>query len=151
MLTRAPIPKVFYHSGVVVKADSIAELGQKIGVPGLVEGAARFNVLANQAQDHDFKRGLGHYDRYYGDPTQTPNPNLAPSRRRRSTRSIHAALDGVEGRGRQELVGAQAVCSHRHVARSDRHGRRSNTSSASGRRPQHPQLLQLTAMHAVKA
>jgi hypothetical protein len=78
VLPRAPIPKVFYDSGVVVKADSIAELGQKIGVPGLVDGAARFNVLANHGQDDDFKRGLGHYDRYYGDPTQTPNPNLGP-------------------------------------------------------------------------
>ena len=73
-----PIPKVFYDSGVVVKADSIAELSRNIEVPGLVDGAARFNLLASQGQDDDFKRGLGHYDRYYGDPTHTPNPNLGP-------------------------------------------------------------------------
>ena len=78
VMPRMPIPKVFYDSGVVVKADSIAELGRKIGVPGLVDGAARFNLLAASGQDDDFKRGLGHYDRYYGDPTHTPNPNLGP-------------------------------------------------------------------------
>ena len=78
MLPRAPIPKAFYESGVVVKADSIEELARKIGVPGLVEGVARFNVLANQGIDDDFQRGHSHYDRYYGDPTQTPNPNLGP-------------------------------------------------------------------------
>ena len=88
VLPRAPIPKVFYDSGVVVKADSIAELSQKIGVPGLVEGAARFNVLANQAQDDDFKRGLGHYDRYVRRPyPRRRTRTSAPSRRRRSTRS----------------------------------------------------------------
>ena len=47
VLPRMPIPKIFYDSGVVVKADSIAELGRKIGVPGLVDGAARFNLLAS--------------------------------------------------------------------------------------------------------
>ena len=78
VMPRMRIPKVFYDSGVVVKADSIAELGRKIEVPGLVDGAARFNLLAAQGQDDDFKRGLGHYDRYYGDPTHTPNPNLGP-------------------------------------------------------------------------
>ena len=78
VMPRMPIPKIFYESGVVVKADSIADLADKIGTPGLVEGVERFNMLAIHGQDDDFKRGLGHYDRYYGDPTNTPNPNLAP-------------------------------------------------------------------------
>ncbi|NLE18213.1 MAG: FAD-dependent oxidoreductase [Propioniciclava sp.] len=72
------IPQPFYDAGVVVKADSIAELGRAIGVPGLVEGVERFNLLAGQGHDDDFQRGLSHYDRYYGDPTNTPNPNLRP-------------------------------------------------------------------------
>jgi len=71
-----PMPKTFYESGVVVKGKSIAELSKKIGVPGLADGVARFNVLASQGQDDDFQRGLRHYDRYYGDITNTPNPNL---------------------------------------------------------------------------
>ncbi len=29
----------------------------------------------------DFGRGQSHYDRYYGDPTNTANPNLRPLRR----------------------------------------------------------------------
>jgi hypothetical protein len=61
---------------VVTKGKSIAELSEKIGVPGLAAGVARFNVLASQGQDDDFQRGLGHYDRYYSDPTNTPNPSL---------------------------------------------------------------------------
>lgn len=78
VLPRMPIPKIFYESGVVVKADSIAELAEKIGAPGLADGLERFNLLATHGRDDDFGRGLTHYDRYYGDPTHTPNPNLAP-------------------------------------------------------------------------
>lgn len=78
VLPRMPIPKIFYESGVVVKADSIAELAEKIGAPGLADGVERFNLLATHGRDDDFGRGLTHYDRYYGDPTHTPNPNLAP-------------------------------------------------------------------------
>ena len=47
-------------------------------MPGIVDGAARFNLLAIQGRDDDFGRGLSYYDRYYGDPTNTPNPNLGP-------------------------------------------------------------------------
>src|SRR5690606_26203119 len=35
VMPRMPIPKIFYESGVVVKADSIADLADKIGTPGL--------------------------------------------------------------------------------------------------------------------
>lgn len=70
------IPQAFFDAGVAHKASTLAELATKIGVPGLVEGAARFNLLASQGHDDDFNRGLSHYDRYYGDPTHTPNPNL---------------------------------------------------------------------------
>ena len=87
VMPRMPITKVFYDSGVVVKADSIAELSRKIEVPGLVDGAARFNLLASQGQDDDFKRGLGHYDRSTEIPRTRPTPTSGPSRRRRSTRS----------------------------------------------------------------
>ena len=78
VMPRMPLPKIFFDSGVAVKANSIEALASKIGVPGLVDGAARFNILAAQGQDDDFQRGLGHYDRYYSDPTHTPNPSLGP-------------------------------------------------------------------------
>ena len=38
----------------------------------------RFNENASAGEDPDFGRGRSAYDRYYGDPTITPNPNLRP-------------------------------------------------------------------------
>ena len=42
------------------------------------QSLARFNELAGRAHDEDFGRGASAYDRYYGDPTVTPSPNLRP-------------------------------------------------------------------------
>jgi predicted oxidoreductase len=36
----------------------------------------RFNENASRGVDPDFGRGRSAYDRYYGDPTVRPNPNL---------------------------------------------------------------------------
>lgn len=74
----AALPDAFYESGTAFKAATMQDLAAKIGIPGLVDGAKRFNVLAAQGVDDDFGRGQTHYDRYYGDPTHTPNPNLRP-------------------------------------------------------------------------
>ena len=38
----------------------------------------RFNQNASAGEDPDFGRGRSAYDRYYGDPTIKPNPNLRP-------------------------------------------------------------------------
>lgn len=75
---RMKLPKAWYEAGIAHKADTIAELAEKLDMPGLTEGAARFNGLAAQGKDDDFNRGRSAYDRYYGDPTVTPNPNLRP-------------------------------------------------------------------------
>ena len=72
------LPQEWLDAGIAVKADTIQELGEKIGVTDLPGGVARFNVLAAQGQDDDFGRGNSAYARYYGDPTNTPNPNLRP-------------------------------------------------------------------------
>lgn len=72
------LPDAFYEAGIAFKADTLEELGALIDVPNLVKGVRRFNILAGQGIDDDFRRGHTYYDRYYGDPTHTPNPNLRP-------------------------------------------------------------------------
>ena len=49
-----------------------------MGVPAdaLAATIERFNRFARTGVDADFKRGDNAYDRYYGDPTNKPNPNL---------------------------------------------------------------------------
>ena len=72
------IPKKWLDSGVIVMADSIEELARKTGLPAqeLSATTARFNGFARSGVDEDFHRGESAYDRYYGDPTNKPNPNL---------------------------------------------------------------------------
>ncbi|MGO1384313.1 MAG: FAD-binding protein [Arachnia sp.] len=72
------LPKDWYEAGIAHRASSIHELSAQLGMPGLTSGVARFNTLAAQGKDDDFNRGDSAYDRYYGDPTNTPNPNLRP-------------------------------------------------------------------------
>jgi 3-oxosteroid 1-dehydrogenase len=77
---RAPLPRYFTKYGIVTTADSLEELAEKIGVPhdGLAATVRRVNELAARGHDDDFGKGDSAYDRYYGDPANTPNPNLAP-------------------------------------------------------------------------
>lgn len=71
-------PQEYLTSGYVSKANTIAELAERIGVDrrGLLETVERFNEFARAGKDLDFHRGESHYDRYYGDPTVKPNPCL---------------------------------------------------------------------------
>lgn len=75
---RADLPKAWYEAGTAFKATSFDELATLIGADELTTTAQRFNLLAGQGHDDDFSRGLSMYDHFYGDPTVTPNPNLAP-------------------------------------------------------------------------
>ncbi|WP_146362322.1 3-ketosteroid-delta-1-dehydrogenase [Arthrobacter yangruifuii] len=77
---RSPLPAAWYEAGIAAKAGSLPELARSIGVPeeAFTATAARFNELSAAGVDEDFHRGASAYDRYYGDPTVRPNPNLRP-------------------------------------------------------------------------
>lgn len=75
-----PLPKEWYEAGVAFKAKTPAELARKIGVPedAFTEQFAEFNQDAQAGIDSTYNRGDSAYDKYYGDPTNKPNPNLRP-------------------------------------------------------------------------
>ncbi|MFE1396990.1 3-ketosteroid-delta-1-dehydrogenase [Nocardiopsis dassonvillei] len=85
LFPRMPIPRTWYEAGIAHRAGSPAELARAAGLPvdAFASTFRRFNELAAAGVDEDFGRGSSAYDRYYGDPTVTPNPNLRPLRPRR--------------------------------------------------------------------
>jgi len=84
LFPRMPIPHSWYEAGIAHRSDDLAELAGKVGVPGarFTATMARFNEMSRAGHDADFGRGASAYDRYYGDPTITPNPNLRALDRR---------------------------------------------------------------------
>ncbi len=72
--------KALAAAGMIAKAGTIEELARKIGMePGRLRATVEhFNGFARAGVDDDFARGKSAYDRYYGDPTVVPNPNLGP-------------------------------------------------------------------------
>ncbi|MEV0084916.1 3-ketosteroid-delta-1-dehydrogenase [Saccharopolyspora sp. NPDC050642] len=80
LFPRMPLPESWYAAGIAHRADDPADLARRTGLPveGLVASLRRFNELAAAGVDEDFGRGASAYDRYYGDPTVAPNPNLRP-------------------------------------------------------------------------
>ncbi len=75
---RMSLPEEWYTHGVAARAASVEELAGAIGVPpdAFAQAFAGFNEDARAGKDREFGRGESAYDRYYGDPTQRPNPNL---------------------------------------------------------------------------
>lgn len=78
LFPRQPLPPAWYDNGVAVQAQSPAELARGMGVDESVFAGTfdEFNAAARVGVDHEFSRGASAYDRYYGDPTISPNPNL---------------------------------------------------------------------------
>lgn len=77
---KKPLPDSWYETGIAHNADSADELADNVGLPkdAFVAAFKRYNQFAEAGKDEDFHRGDTAYDRYYGDPTVEPNPNLRP-------------------------------------------------------------------------
>lgn len=77
---KKPFPSRWLKAGVVVQADTISELAERTGIPPAELSATveRFNGFARTGVDEDYGRGNSGYDKYYGDPTNKPNPSLGP-------------------------------------------------------------------------
>ncbi|MGO3326148.1 3-ketosteroid-delta-1-dehydrogenase [Gordonia sp. (in: high G+C Gram-positive bacteria)] len=78
LFPHAEIPQDWFDAGIAYRAETVGELAAATGLPNLRGTVARFNELAEAGVDDDFHRGSGAYDRYYGDPSNHPNPCLRP-------------------------------------------------------------------------
>lgn len=80
LFPRMRVPQSWYDADIAARADTLAELGARIGVPvpDFFQTMTQFNQNAAAGADPEFGRGRSAYDRYYGDPTVKPNPNLRP-------------------------------------------------------------------------
>jgi len=69
---------VWYDAAIAHRSDNLNDLARRAGLPEsqFLATVARFNEISCAGDDSDFHRGRSAYDRYYGDPTITPNPNL---------------------------------------------------------------------------
>ncbi|MCX7056351.1 MAG: FAD-dependent oxidoreductase [Proteobacteria bacterium] len=63
---------------LLYRADSLAALAEKIGLPAptLAATVAQFNACAHRGVDEEFGRGGNFHNLYYGDPTHQPNRTL---------------------------------------------------------------------------
>ncbi|MDA3644013.1 3-ketosteroid-delta-1-dehydrogenase [Saccharopolyspora indica] len=80
LFPRMALPERWYEAGIAHRSPDPADLAHRAGLPAdaFVASLRRFNELAAAGVDDDFHRGASAYDRYYGDPTVVPNPNLRP-------------------------------------------------------------------------
>ena len=91
-------------SGYLQRADTLAALAQKIGVPAssLVDTVQEFNVEAQRGVDSAFGRGGDIYQRHLGDTEQQPNPCVAPILQSPVLRGGRLSGRSRHGRGRDD-------------------------------------------------
>lgn len=76
-----PVPLFPYlRSGYLKKGDTIEELAAACGIDptALAQTVLIFNKNARKGIDPEFNRGATEFNRYGGDPKNTPNPSLRP-------------------------------------------------------------------------
>lgn len=73
-------PKAWIDGGLIKRSDTIAGLAAQCGMDAatLTATIERVNRFAKAGIDEDFHRGEGAHEKYQGDPTNKPNPCLAP-------------------------------------------------------------------------
>jgi 3-oxosteroid 1-dehydrogenase len=71
-------PQELFDNGYMKRADTLEDIACACGIDpdGLARTVERFNGFAADGVDEDFRRGASTFNRYYGDPTARPNPNL---------------------------------------------------------------------------
>ena len=74
------VPKEWWTPSFLSKGETLEELAEIAGIDaeGLRATQAKVNGYAVTGKDLELQRGDSVYDRYYGDPSVTPNPCLAP-------------------------------------------------------------------------
>jgi 3-oxosteroid 1-dehydrogenase len=76
----SPSLKRFAEKGYITIADTLADLGDKLGIDGgnLVATVRRHNEFAKTGRDLDFGKGSTAYNRIWGRADAVPNANLTP-------------------------------------------------------------------------
>jgi 3-oxosteroid 1-dehydrogenase len=71
-------PPHWMEQGYMITANTLADLARRCGIDpaGLTAQAQRFNRYSEQGRDEEFGRGRSAWDRFFADPTCTPNPSL---------------------------------------------------------------------------
>jgi len=69
-------PKAWLDKGYMKKEETLEALAARCGIDAveLNRTVDRWNAMSRMGVDEDFHKGRSAYNRYYGDPTQTPNP-----------------------------------------------------------------------------